>query len=67
MKTVIQIYQAKDGHIGARNMTSHLDQPELLKCVGMMEVIKKHLLDLFEYEDMEMDEVDKIRGLIDET
>ena len=66
MKTVIRIFQDQDGVFEAQNLTNCLCKEDKVQVLGMIELIKKSMLDGFVVDLMSDDDVDDVRRLLDE-
>lgn len=64
MKTVIRIYQNKDGSFGGEKLIGHLGFEEMLRLVGFMEMFKSKVCEDFELEELDVKEIDDIRDLM---
>jgi len=65
-KTLIRIFQNNNGGIEAQQMTSHCTHDELLRILGVIVVVKKLVVDNVGTEEMEDDEIDSVRRLLDD-
>jgi len=65
MRTVLRIAQNKDGTFEGWNLTHKMETPDIFKLIGLMEVLKKNIVDSVECEEISQSETDDIRKLLD--